>query len=167
MVRPETIPGFRRLRAFDAAARTGSLSAAARTLGVTQSALSRAIARLEALGFDRSACIEAYRITAEQRWRHQARRVFHWFLGRNDVGVPLYDSATGGCCDGLQRGGVNRNQGAESTLACLWTKWLGITARQLEWSDATHVSRSATVPLAALPTKAPADDPHRETAALS
>jgi len=94
-------------------------------------------------------------------------RASSWFDGRNGLGVALADPLTGGCCDGLQRGGVNRNQGAESTLACLWTKWLGITARQLEWSDATHVSRSATVPLAALPTKAPADDPHRETAALS
>ena len=66
-----------------------------------------------------SACIEAYRITSEQRWRHQARRAFQWFLGRNDVGVPLYDSATGGCCDGLSPDGVSFNQGAESTLAFL------------------------------------------------
>ena len=40
-----------------------------------------------------------------------------WFLGNNDLGVSLYDPLTGGCADGLQEDGVNRNEGAESTLA--------------------------------------------------
>ena len=31
----------------------------------------------------------------------------------------MYDSATGGCCDGLSPDGVSLNQGAESTLAFL------------------------------------------------
>jgi hypothetical protein len=33
---------------------------------------------------------------------------------------PLADVEAGACCDGLQPLGVNRNQGAESTLAYLW-----------------------------------------------
>ena len=53
------------------------------------------------------------------RWLNEARSAFEWFLGRNDLGQELYDPATGGCCDGLQEDRVNRNQGAESTLAFL------------------------------------------------
>jgi glycosyltransferase involved in cell wall biosynthesis len=44
---------------------------------------------------------------------------FMWFLGENDMRIPLYDFETCGCCDGLESRGVNRNQGAESILAYL------------------------------------------------
>ena len=64
-----------------------------------------------------SACLEAYRITKEDIWWHEARRAFEWFLGRNDLGLPIYDSETGGCHDGLHHDRVNENQGAESSLA--------------------------------------------------
>lgn len=66
-----------------------------------------------------SACLEAYRATQDPRWMNEARSAFEWFLGRNDLGQELYDSGTGGCRDGLQEDRVNRNQGAESTLAFL------------------------------------------------
>jgi glycosyltransferase involved in cell wall biosynthesis len=66
-----------------------------------------------------AACLEAYRATKLSRWVHEARSAFEWFLGRNDLGEELYDPSTGGCCDGLQEDRVNRNQGAESTLAFL------------------------------------------------
>jgi glycosyltransferase involved in cell wall biosynthesis len=66
-----------------------------------------------------SACLAAYRLTAEPCWRTEANRAFEWFLGRNDLGLPLYDPATGGCRDGLHPDRVNENQGAESTLAFL------------------------------------------------
>lgn len=66
-----------------------------------------------------SACLEAYRITADERWRKEARRAFEWFLGRNDLNVPLYDPITGGCRDGLHPDRPNENEGAESTLAFL------------------------------------------------
>ncbi len=66
-----------------------------------------------------SACLEAYRVTSNERWLVEARKAFDWFLGHNDLGLPLYDPATGGCFDGLLRDRVNRNQGAESTLAFL------------------------------------------------
>jgi len=65
------------------------------------------------------ACIEAYYATQDRRWVDEARRCFEWFLGRNDLNVPLYDYATGGCRDGLTADGPNLNQGAESTLAWL------------------------------------------------
>jgi glycosyltransferase involved in cell wall biosynthesis len=66
-----------------------------------------------------SACLEAYRSTHDSYWHEQARIAFEWFLGRNDLGHSLYDSKTGGCCDGLHIDRVNQNQGAESTLAYL------------------------------------------------
>lgn len=66
-----------------------------------------------------SACLEAYHLTGEQLWLEEARRVFGWFLGKNDLQTQLYDEATGGCRDGLHPDRVNMNQGAESTLSFL------------------------------------------------
>ena len=66
-----------------------------------------------------SACLEAYRLTRQERWLKEAHRVFRWFLGMNDLQVPLYDASTGGCRDGLHPDRVNENQGAESTLSFL------------------------------------------------
>jgi glycosyltransferase involved in cell wall biosynthesis len=66
-----------------------------------------------------SACLEVYRLTEEMQWCEEARRVFRWFLGKNDLQVPLYDPTTGGCRDGLHPDRVNENQGAESTLSFL------------------------------------------------
>jgi len=66
-----------------------------------------------------SACLEAVRITRDSRWRKEARRAFEWFLGRNDLNLPIYDPTTGGCRDGLHPDRLNENQGAESTLAFL------------------------------------------------
>ncbi len=65
------------------------------------------------------ACFRAWRVTGERAWRERMRLAFEWFLGRNDLGRPLYDYATGGCHDGLHIEGVNANEGAESTLAFL------------------------------------------------
>jgi len=66
-----------------------------------------------------SACIEAYQATSDMFWVAEARRAFEWFLGRNDLGLALYDSTTGGCRDGLHVDRLSQNQGAESTLAFL------------------------------------------------
>lgn len=66
-----------------------------------------------------SACLEAYRATADIWWFDQAQRAFDWFLGWNDLGLELYASATGGCRDALHVDRVNQNQGAESSLAFL------------------------------------------------
>jgi glycosyltransferase involved in cell wall biosynthesis len=64
-----------------------------------------------------SACLEAFRATRDVAWSRDAKRAFEWFLGRNDLGLPLYDSSSGGCSDGLHRDRISENQGAESTLA--------------------------------------------------
>jgi glycosyltransferase involved in cell wall biosynthesis len=66
-----------------------------------------------------SACLQAYRITGDSRWRKQAWSAFNWFLGDNDLQLALYDSVTGGCRDGLHPERANENQGAESTLSFL------------------------------------------------
>jgi hypothetical protein len=66
-----------------------------------------------------SACLEAYRITKDDRWRKEAWVAFNWFLGDNDLQIALYDRTTGGCRDGLHPERVNENQGAESTLSFL------------------------------------------------
>ncbi len=65
------------------------------------------------------ACVEAYHVTREVHWIHQARKAFNWFLGENDLRLAIHDFTTGGCRDGLHSDRVNENQGAESTLAWL------------------------------------------------
>ena len=65
------------------------------------------------------ACVEAYRMTRDHTWIEHAVMCFNWFLGQNDLNMPLYDPKTGGCRDGLMADGINQNQGAESSLAWL------------------------------------------------
>lgn len=64
-----------------------------------------------------SACLDVYTMTGEQEWFEEGKRCLGWFLGHNDLQIPVCDSETGGCADGLEKQGVNSNQGAESTLA--------------------------------------------------
>jgi hypothetical protein len=66
-----------------------------------------------------SACLDALRITKDERWGQEMRRVFGWFRGDNVGRASLYDPTTGGCRDGLHADRVNLNQGAESTLSFL------------------------------------------------
>jgi hypothetical protein len=63
------------------------------------------------------ALLEARRLTQDARYASLAIRAFAWFHGRNRARLPLYDTRTGGCRDGLSATTVSRNQGAESTLA--------------------------------------------------
>jgi hypothetical protein len=66
------------------------------------------------------AALAAYRIHRDERYLNTFARANDWFHGRNSLKAALADPQTGACCDGLQPAGVNRNQGAESTLAYLW-----------------------------------------------
>ena len=59
----------------------------------------------------------AYDVTKEIKFLVLQRKAFDWFLGANDLRVALYDFRTKGCSDGLMPGGINGNQGAESTLS--------------------------------------------------
>ena len=70
----------------------------------------------------RARCPPVYRLTASRATiagAVDAWSAFNWFLGDNDLQLPLYDSATGGCRDGLHPDRANQNQGAESTLSFL------------------------------------------------
>ncbi len=90
-----------------------------------------------------SASIEACNADDDPFWRDQAHFAFDWFLGRNDLGQPLYDTGTGGCHDGLQENRVNENQGAESTLAFL----LSLAEMELLESSYVAFQPSADSPL--------------------
>ena len=82
-----------------------------------------------------SACLEAYRVTDDERWRERAWSAFNWFLGDNDLQIALYDPETGGCRDGLHPERVNENQGAESTLAFLMAQVEMRTLEKVKASD--------------------------------
>lgn len=60
---------------------------------------------------------KAYEITHDLVYIKQMYLCYQWFLGENSLHLPLFDYETKGCGDGLQEYGINRNQGAESTLA--------------------------------------------------
>jgi glycosyltransferase involved in cell wall biosynthesis len=80
-----------------------------------------------------AASIEAYAACGDPYWNEQAHLAFDWFLGRNDIGQPVHDAASGGCFDGLMADRLNENQGAESTLSYLLSlvamRSLGATMR--------------------------------------
>ena len=63
------------------------------------------------------ACEAAFDATGDVRWVAEATRAYRWYLGQNDLDLPLATSQDGGCFDGLMPTGLNRNQGAESILA--------------------------------------------------
>ena len=58
-----------------------------------------------------------YRVSGEQASLAAIERAWSWFLGNNRLGEPLIDLDTGAGCDGLGTDRVNRNRGAESTIA--------------------------------------------------
>ncbi len=62
---------------------------------------------------------QAYIVTKEKDYLNKLYTSFLWFLGENDLRMSLFDFETNGCCDGFENYGVNRNQGAESSLAYL------------------------------------------------
>jgi len=63
------------------------------------------------------ACNRLYRITGETRYRDWSSFALSWYSGFNLKRLAVFDSATGGCYDGLIEEGVNLNQGAESILS--------------------------------------------------
>lgn len=62
---------------------------------------------------------QAYKVTKDKDYLKKMFTSYLWFLGKNELEIPLYNFDTGGCSDGLESYGVNKNQGAESTLAYL------------------------------------------------
>ncbi len=77
--------------------------------------------------------LQAYQTTHQPEFIEKMFVSYQWFLGENILRVPLYDHETKGCCDGLQQTAINRNQGAESTLAYLISHLTVLKALELEY----------------------------------
>ena len=93
------------------------------------------------------ACIEAYECTHSEEWVDLATTCFNWYLGKNDLQLQIYDHASGGCRDGLERDGVNENQGAESTLSYILSllaiyNLRGLTTKEKDAVEAEFESHS-------------------------
>jgi glycosyltransferase involved in cell wall biosynthesis len=87
-----------------------------------------------------AACLTAWRTDRNAEWKAMATHAFAWFLGSNDLSVPLVDPRTGSCRDGLHPDRANENRGGESVVCYL----LGLAEiRQL-----ARVNTSLTKPTA-------------------
>lgn len=71
-----------------------------------------------------AAAMAAIPSSDENRYAQIFRRARCWFRGQNSLGKSMRDPHFGACFDGIQSNGINQNQGAESTLAYLWTELL-------------------------------------------
>jgi glycosyltransferase involved in cell wall biosynthesis len=76
---------------------------------------------------------KAYEITHDLKYIKMMYLSYQWFLGENSLRLPLYDHETKGCGDGLRSDGVNRNQGAESTLAYWISHLVVLKALEFEY----------------------------------
>jgi glycosyltransferase involved in cell wall biosynthesis len=86
-----------------------------------------------------SACLAAWRADGDAAWRADAARAFGWFLGDNDLTLPLVDLETGSCRDGLHPDRANENRGGESALSYL----LGLAeVRQLALASGDSAKRA-------------------------
>ncbi len=66
--------------------------------------------------------VRLYEATGKQEYLVMAGLAASWLLGNNVLGLPMYDSATGRCFDGIRDStSMNRNSGAESTIEALWS----------------------------------------------
>ena len=86
-----------------------------------------------------SACLAALRADGDPAWRADAARAFAWFLGGNDLTLPLVDVETGSCRDGLHPDRANENRGGESVVSYL----LGLAEiRQLALASSDSARRT-------------------------
>jgi hypothetical protein len=85
------------------------------------------------------ACLRAWRVTGDGRWREAVLDCGSWLIGDNDGGIRLYDAEMGATRDGLMIDGVNLNSGAESTIS-------GIAVLQ-DCSQVADVSEVGRIPL--------------------
>ncbi|MDN3585693.1 glycosyltransferase family 4 protein [Pedobacter aquatilis] len=78
---------------------------------------------------------KAFEVTKDDKYLSLMHISYEWFLGRNSLHIPLYDFETHGCADGLQFNSVNRNQGAESTLAYFISHLTVLMAAEIEFQS--------------------------------
>jgi len=66
-----------------------------------------------------AACLAAWQADDDAEWKAMAARAFAWFLGSNDLALPLVDLQSGSCRDGLHPDRANENRGGESVVCYL------------------------------------------------
>ncbi|MGA1834307.1 glycosyltransferase family 4 protein [Rhizobium wenxiniae] len=91
-----------------------------------------------------AACHAAWRVGHDITWKKEAAKAFAWFLGSNDLSLPLVDLETGSCRDGLHPTRLNENRGGESVVSYL----LGLVEFRKLSRASSHASTFA--PLRAL-----------------
>ncbi|MEO8067853.1 MAG: glycosyltransferase [Flavobacteriales bacterium] len=91
-------------------------------------------------------------VYGEAEYQRKMGIAFEWFLGRNHLDHVIYNSASGGCFDGLEEHHVNLNQGAESTVCYLISRmvmersaWL-MDAGVHAWLDGAGSGKRKEVP---------------------
>ncbi|OQX96564.1 MAG: glycosyl transferase [Bacteroidetes bacterium 4572_117] len=62
---------------------------------------------------------QAFKLTKNNDYLNKLYVSFMWFHGENDLRTSLFDSETKGCCDRIESYGINRDQGAESSISYL------------------------------------------------
>lgn len=83
-----------------------------------------------------AAALAAFQQRGDQKYLTAFRRAHAWFVGSNSLESSIGDARSGACFDGLGPAGANRNQGAESTLAWLWTEMLRFELKQSQVASA-------------------------------
>ena len=101
----------------------------------------------------------AYEITGNKTYLSLQKRAFEWFLGENDLGISLYNFKTKGCYDGLEAGGVNLNQGAESILSFLTALLCIIESYSTQTSNTNGKNESTAENSPAVEEAKPAQEP--------
>jgi len=76
---------------------------------------------------------KAYELTKEKKYLNRMFTSYMWYMGKNVLDIPVYDYESGGCNDGLEEYGLNRNQGAESTLSYLISHLTVLKAFEFEY----------------------------------
>jgi hypothetical protein len=61
--------------------------------------------------------LHAFNLTGKETYRQNALIDFQWYHGRNVKHKPLFNQDSSTCYDGITSEGINRNQGAESTVS--------------------------------------------------
>ncbi|MGL2994298.1 glycosyltransferase family 4 protein [Flavobacterium sp. TSSA_36] len=89
---------------------------------------------------------KAWKVTKEALYYSKMQIAFTWFMGNNDLGIPLYDNDTKGCSDGLEDTCVNRNQGAESTISYLLS-YLTLWEAERDRKVGLPIQKKSPVPL--------------------
>lgn len=61
--------------------------------------------------------LDYFEITKDKKYLDYAVKCFCWYTGQNSKSLSLIDEETGACYDGLNKNGLNLNQGSESIVS--------------------------------------------------